>query len=219
MLLSIARAARRGLAELAFERRDGLCTGGIRHPQQLGYAEEGDYHRYEPLGWLVLRKILRPAEVGSDDVFADLGAGMGRVLFQAARYPFRRVIGVELSPDLAGIAQDNVARMRRRGRGDVIEVVNADVPTWQIPDDLTVVFLNNPFGGATFSCCAERLIASVDRRPRRLRLIYLNPVEHERLLATGRFRPMRRARPRWPAPRREERSSWTIMYEVAPRTS
>ncbi len=61
MLLSIARAARRGLAELAFERRDGLCTGGIRHPQQLGYAEEGDYHRYEPSGWLVLRKILPPA--------------------------------------------------------------------------------------------------------------------------------------------------------------
>ncbi len=214
-LLALARTARRRAAQLAFERRHGVQTNGIRPASELGYLEDDERHPYGPAGWLVLRKILHPAQVSGDDVFADLGAGMGRVLVQAARYPFRRIIGVELSPDLAAAAEQNVRRMGARGRH--IEIVNTDVTSWEVPADLSVVFLNNPFSGAIFSTCIERLIDSVDRHPRRLRLIYLFPLEHDRLIATGRFRPVRRVRPRWPASSRDELRSWTVMYELLPR--
>ena len=50
------------------------------------------------------------------DVFLDLGAGKGRMLLAASRYPFRRVIGVELSDRLAAIARSNVAAFRLRAR-------------------------------------------------------------------------------------------------------
>lgn len=42
-------------------------------------------------------------------MFLDLGSGKGRMVLSAARFPFRRIIGVELSNDLTAIARRNVA--------------------------------------------------------------------------------------------------------------
>jgi len=57
-----------------------------------------------------------------------------------------------------------------------------------------VVFLYNPFGGATFEEFTRRLVASVDRRPRTLRIVYVNPREEATLLGTGRIRRTRSRR-------------------------
>src|ERR1700674_4645239 len=42
--------------------------------------------------------------------FVDLGSGKGRALLLASDYPFREIIGVELSPKLDRVARDNIAR-------------------------------------------------------------------------------------------------------------
>jgi hypothetical protein len=57
---------------------------------------------------------------------------------------------------------------------------------WTIPDDITVAYLNSPFIGGLFDAVTERLIASVDRNPRRLWIVYMAPHEHERLSANPR---------------------------------
>lgn len=46
--------------------------------------------------------------------FLDVGSDPGIV--QAARYPFRRIIGVEISQTLHRIAQENLDRNRQRLR-------------------------------------------------------------------------------------------------------
>jgi Methyltransferase domain len=170
--------------EVLFERPAGIRSGGMVRLADvgLGHHERVDY---TPLPWRALPRILPP--VSADDVFVDIGVGKGRVLCQAARYPFARCIGVELSDELAEIARANVETMRRR-RARSVEVVTADGTEWPIPDDVTMVFLNNPFVGESFARAAQNLVASLDRRPRRLQVIYVNPWEHEQLLATGRFR-------------------------------
>jgi tRNA G46 methylase TrmB len=67
-----------------------------------------------------LRRILPHREVNDHDVFVDVGSGMGRVVLQAARYSFRKVIGVEISETLHGIAWENIDRNRQRLRcGDI----------------------------------------------------------------------------------------------------
>jgi hypothetical protein len=163
-------------------------TASVVHLEDLGLAS-GERVRYDPSGWRDLRRALAPEEVGSDDVFIDFGAGKGRVLLVAAgRYRFRRVIGVELSGALAAIARANIEASRRRLRCPDVEVVTADILDYAVPDDVTVAYLYNPFRGALFDSLVAQLIASVDRRPRRLRLIYRTPLEHDRLIATGRFR-------------------------------
>ena len=56
---------------------------------------------YSPVGWRQLPRVLPPDSVTERDVFVDLGSGKGRaVLEAAATYPFARVIGVELVPEL-----------------------------------------------------------------------------------------------------------------------
>ncbi len=42
--------------------------------------------------------------------FIDVGCGKGRVLIVAAAYPFKRIRGVEYSPQLAAICRTNLAK-------------------------------------------------------------------------------------------------------------
>jgi SAM-dependent methyltransferase len=207
---------RRWLVEIA-ERRNGIRTSGEVDLAELGLAA-ADRVSYKPTPWLALRRVLRRRSVSTDDVFLDLGSGMGRVVFQAARfYPFRRVIGVELAPRLHRYAAANIDRNRDVLRCPDVRLVRGDVLDFPIPDDVTVVYLYNPFTGRTFSAVVERLLASVDRRPRRLRILYVNPVEHDRLMSTGRVRLVRRTRGLRPG-QEWALSNTTHVYEVLPAT-
>jgi hypothetical protein len=65
---------------------------------------------------------------------------------------------------------------------------------YEVPDDVMVAFFANPFHEPVFAGVLEKLIASVDRRPRTVRVIYNNPVEHHQLIASGRIRQVKLAR-------------------------
>jgi len=140
---------------------------------------------YEPTPWRVLGRMLRNHEIAQDDVFIDFGCGKGRVIVQAAAYPFRKIIGVELSRDLVEVAKGNVERSLPTLRCKNIELVNSDVLDYEIPDDVTVVYFFNPFEGDVFRRVIDKLVASLRRRPRSMRIIYTNPVEEETLLRAG----------------------------------
>lgn len=160
----------------------------------VGLADE---HRVDhlPSFWKTLPQILPPNEVGRDDVFLDLGSGMGRIIIVAGmKYHFRRIIGVEISPELHQIAQTNVARNARRLRHSQIELINDDVLNYHVPDDVTVVYLYNPFRGPIFQHVVDELERSIDRNPREIRIIYLTPRDEGRLLATGRVTLVRSSR-------------------------
>ena len=196
------------------ERRHGIETAGRVELEELGLAGK-DRVYYKPTEWLTLPRILPRREVTESDVFVDFGSGLGRVVFQAANYPFRRVVGVELSEQLNEVAKRNIERNRDRLRCSDVELISTDVLDYGIPADVTVAFFANPFRGETFATVIDRLVASVDRHPRRLRIIYRNPVEHEVLMSTGRVRPLRRLRGFRPT-RDWSRSNSTRMYELLP---
>ena len=44
-----------------------------------------------------------------DFVFIDFGSGKGRALLLASEYPFKKIIGIEFSPQLNAIAKRNIA--------------------------------------------------------------------------------------------------------------
>lgn len=203
----------RGLVNRVIEWRYGISTSRNVELDALGLDPR---HRrgHKPSEWTLLPRILPKRQVAAHDVFIDFGSGLGRVVFQAARYPFRRVIGIELSEELNDVARLNIDRNRHRLRCKDVTLVVGDVLDYDIPDDVTVAFFANPFTGTIFATVIERLLASVDRNPRRLRIIYRNPVEHDLLLSTGRIRPVRhlhglRPTASW------SRSNSTRMYVVA----
>ncbi|MEV0228343.1 methyltransferase domain-containing protein [Nonomuraea sp. NPDC050786] len=188
--MSAYKWLRRNVGQLLYERRYGVRTAERVDLADMGLEGE-DRVYYAALNWRALRKALPKSEVGERDVFVDFGSGMGRVIVQASQYPFKRVIGVELSEELTEIAKENVRNMRVRRKCGEIQLIASDVLDYDIPDDVTVAFFNNPFRGKIFSEVIDRLVASVDRAPRPVRMIYGNPLEEPYLLSTGRFRHLR----------------------------
>lgn len=196
------RRVRRFLLDRVLE-RSGETSGAVRLGD-LGIAD-AEYHDYEPSGWRTLRRGLRGQRVGPEDAFVDIGCGKGRVVAQAARRPFGRVLGVELSPELAEQARALLAAERGRRRCGAAEIVIADATAWEVPDDVTHVYVYNALGGEALKAMLDRIAESARRRPRRLLMLYANPVQEETVLAHPDFAlEDRRGGRRWSAtdPRR-----------------
>jgi hypothetical protein len=176
-------------ADLVLDR--GLDTAGTHYDPAHVHR---DRVRYEPSGWAYLRRGLRNRAVRRTDVFIDFGSGKGRVLLQAARHPFARVIGVEVSAELNEAARANLDHRRRRLACHDIELVTADAAEYAVPDDATFGYLYYPFNGDTFRRVMGNIVESLDRSPRRFTLIYACPQLEELVLATGRFKLERTSR-------------------------
>jgi hypothetical protein len=182
-------ALRRLAGRLLYER--GLETSTVKvgakhfHPERV---------RYAPSGWMVLPGVLARCDIGPTDVFVDFGAGKGRVLLQAAKHPFARVVGVEIDPELSQHARRNLARIGPRLACHEVELVTADAGHWEVPDDMTYGFFFIPFTGEVARAVVANVVASLDRRPRTVRLIYSRPEDHARgedlaraIVESGRF--------------------------------
>jgi SAM-dependent methyltransferase len=177
----------------SFERVIGVQTHGDRiRPDEL-LTEEEIPNNVLPSGWVALWATFRALEVSPDDVFADLGSGKGRVLFMAARRPFKRVLGVERSHHLNRIARANLERTRHRLRCKDIVIQEGTLREWRVPDDLTVAYLYTPLPIEDLGGLLRKLRASVERNPRKFRLVWFlpPPAEIEAKLADWRVEPLR----------------------------
>jgi lipid II:glycine glycyltransferase (peptidoglycan interpeptide bridge formation enzyme) len=205
--------ARHFVGSVLFDRRYHVETDGEVSVAELGLSDPRSVS-YQPAGVTRLRRILPPREVSGDDVFIDFGSGKGRAVLQAAlHYPFRRIYGVELSELVFEIALRNLDMCRDRLRCRDVRLIRADAATFDIPDDVTVAHFFNPFVGNLFETVIRRLLESVDRHPRRLRIVYGNPVEEAALMRTGRVWPVRTLHG-WRPGKEWARSNSFRLYEV-----
>ena len=193
LLLASARKAAGVLAHhfdaaqmRAFDRVLGVSTSDRVFTKDSIFDTGADNCPYQGCQWLSVHRALKALRPGPDDVFVDLGAGKGKALLIAGRLPFGQVIGVELDQDLAEFAQRNIDRARPRLRSRGVQSVGADVLSWPIPDDTSVIFLYNPFVGETFRAALGRVFESYDKNPRDLHIVYYFPWEHDWLIGTGR---------------------------------
>jgi SAM-dependent methyltransferase len=125
----------------------------------------------------VIRAALNALPPLSNATFIDLGCGKGRPLLVAAERPFREVVGVDLSPELVGIARSNAALMQARHAGRApIRVVVGDAASHPLPPGDLVLFFYHPFGAPIFT----EILAAVERalaaERRAVYVIYCNPV-------------------------------------------
>lgn len=179
-------AARRTLSSHLLDARRGMETSREFNLQAVGLGAR-ERVRYEPSRWLDLPRALRTVPIMPDDVFVDFGSGKGRVVCQAAEHPFARVIGVELVDELTRVARSNVSATLARHRCRSVDLVTADLLTYDLPDDATVGYMYNPLRGEMFGAFLTNLIAALDRTPRPFRLLYSTPMEHDQIMRSGRF--------------------------------
>jgi len=105
--------------------------------------------------------------------FIDVGSGKGRVLLVASHYPFRQVIGVEFSPELHEIAQENIRRYQSPARRcQAVRSVCADAATFALPEHACVLYFNNPFAGPIFARVLRNLQVARERARCKVYVIY-----------------------------------------------
>ena len=130
-----------------------------------------DNHAYGTPDYYYIRRIVRTLDPQPDDVIYDIGSGMGRIVCVLSRKRVKKVVGLELLPELCDISRANAANVR--GRRSPIEIRCGDASTADISDG-TIYFLFNPFGRETLKDFLQNLEASLVKNPRTLQLVYYN---------------------------------------------
>jgi SAM-dependent methyltransferase len=214
------RAAEEAVGRALFSRGDYEDTSGSAElPPRAEYALS---RRYEPSEWFLWRRAVRRRDVRPGDVFVDFGSGKGRVVCLAARLPFRRVIGVEFVDEFNRVARRNIDANRHRFACQDVQVVTSDATAWEIPDDMTWAYFFNPFTAPILRTVLDKIVESLDRAPRRLTLVYVNPLDSGRthptpadeIEARGRFRLVRKTAGR----RRSVAYRWVSVYVHEPES-
>src|SRR5580698_4756503 len=98
-----------------FDEHFGVETSGLIYELPSGHQHDLHNNGYFAVAPSVFHAIMRAMleQLHLDFQrfrFVDLGSGKGRALLLASDYPFREIIGVELSPELDRIARANIAR-------------------------------------------------------------------------------------------------------------
>jgi cyclopropane fatty-acyl-phospholipid synthase-like methyltransferase len=155
-------------------------SGLVQRPRAAAQivGEIRDSHMYGAVRVANAHAALRdlPLTDYSKYTLIDMGSGKGRVLFIAAEYPFRKVIGVEFSNALHEEALANLKRYRYSGRRCAdIEPVHVDARDFEFPDDNLVIYLFNPFGPEVMEKMLANLERSLERHPRHAIVVMLWP--------------------------------------------
>ena len=105
-----------------------------------------------------LREIFRAVTPGKNEIFGDVGAGYGHVVFYGACVAPCRFRAIEILPARCAAMRRSARRLGLRN----IEIIQADAQT-QNYDDLAYLFVNSPF----FPDAAGQFIAKLKSSRRR----------------------------------------------------
>jgi SAM-dependent methyltransferase len=174
------RARNHHESERRWDVEHGVETDGVVHPANLDACSDNWVHavQYQPSDPALFNRALSSVALEHERfIFVDVGSGKGRGLVLAARYPFRRIIGVEFSRELHAIAERNVSGAGLDGR---VELVCCDVLNLPLPDEPLAIYLYNPFEAEVMRPFVVNVERSLRDKPRAIRVFYSNPI-HARI--------------------------------------
>lgn len=87
-----------------------------------------------------------------------------------------------MSAELADIARANVDRAREKLRCTDVDIITADAAGYKVPNDVSVIFLFNPFGGLVPHEVEKQIRKSLSKSPRKLTILYAYPEKKGRNL-------------------------------------
>ena len=145
--------------------------------------QEERCHYYANSGGVHLEQVLRELKITPQDAIVDFGSGKGGALITFCRFPFAKIGGVELSPELAAIAREN---LRKLNIGRVALAV-CDAADFTDLDDYNYFYFFSPFPCTVMGQVMQNIGASLTRRPRKAVVIYFHPECHAAVVTDSPF--------------------------------
>jgi hypothetical protein len=180
----------------AFDSQFGVDTdgrfGGWTYLSDLdipssNWIDGNDYAAIEPLRF---QRVMAGFDIAFENcTFIDFGSGKGRALLLASEFPFKRILGLEFSPELHRTAEENIRRYRSATQKcHDIQSSNVDFANYALPPEPSVLFLFNPCRIQVLTRVANQISRSLSAHPRPLYIAYVAPTpEQEQLFASAAF--------------------------------
>ena len=150
--------------------------------EDLGLTEDRALF-HDSSGGPGLDSILKTLRICSDDEMLDLGCGKAGAILTMAKYPFARVDGVEISEMLIEVARENLRRMKVSRS----TLFHSDAALFTDIDRYNFFYMYHPFPRIVTESVLGNMARSLERRSRRLTLVFNNSVDHDLILAYGFF--------------------------------
>ncbi len=103
--------------------------------------------------------------------FLDYGSGMGRALYYAHKYNFKKYVGIEFAEELCNKSN---RFFKTQGITD-INIININASKYCVDDDINIFYLFNSFVGDVLNKVLDNIDLSFSRSNRTILLVYLNP--------------------------------------------
>jgi SAM-dependent methyltransferase len=179
--------------EIRGENKYGIHTTGadeLIDLEKLG-VDVSQAAVYMPVSFYLLEEIFQHINLSSPvkpvprNHFLDIGCGKGRALCMAAHQGFKQVTGLDFSKKLCDVARENLAKTKLKIPALQFSVINNDAFYFEIPSDVDCIFLFNPFDEIIMSAVVNNIFESLQNNPRKIRIIYVNPMHKELFLQAG----------------------------------
>jgi protein-L-isoaspartate O-methyltransferase len=133
---------------------------------------------YQPVEPALFREMMNTLAIEFERfTFIDIGSGKGRAVLLASEYPFQRILGIELLPELHLIAQRNLHTISSAtSRRPLIRTICGDATEFVFPEEPVVIFLNNSLPEAALRRLIDNLENSLREKPRSIVVLYANPI-------------------------------------------
>ena len=156
----------------------------------------GHFHSpYQPTEPSLFREMIEGLAQASPKIdfreftFIDIGSGKGRALLMAADYPFRRIVGIELLPELHRVAKGNIDKYKSDSQQCfAIECILGDASEFAFPPEPTVLYLFNPLPESGLATMISNLERSLREHPRPMFVLYHNPLLQQVLTRSAAFK-------------------------------
>jgi SAM-dependent methyltransferase len=163
-----------------FDEIHGVDTSGLIAAGNLITGHPNDAHvtAYYGIAPSILRTLISLWQATSPPhpiqhyTFLDIGAGKGRAMLVASELPFHQVIGIELNPALADVAQSNLDLWLATHAADTtapplapIRLYEQDALTFDLPRTPTLAFLFHPFEAPILKLLLRRIETRFAKTP------------------------------------------------------
>src|SRR5271170_7292126 len=135
--LGVLKRWRAARADSFIDRRFGTDTGSVIRLDELSFQSThkvyGGTYMPSPAKLFSAAMGVLPSDLTSL-VFVDFGCGKGWAMLRAANHGFKRIIGVEFSPELIAIGQRNLQIYKSKTGDGRLTMHEGDAAQFEIPD-------------------------------------------------------------------------------------